>query len=115
MPPTILTGKYGENLAASYISSKGYIILERNFNNKFGELDIIAVKGKDLVFFEVKYRTNKKFGYGDESISKSKIEKLRKSIEVWISKKGSFIQHENVYLNAIVIDENKEIEEYEIL
>ena len=49
-------GDRGENVAAKYLRTLGYRILMRNFECKFGEVDIIARDGKMLVFVEVKTR-----------------------------------------------------------
>ena len=47
-------GDFGERVAASHLESKGYTILERNWAVKEGEIDIIASRGTDLVFVEVR-------------------------------------------------------------
>jgi len=44
----------GEDLAAQYLQSKGYTILERNWRRRFGEIDIVALKEGVMVFCEVK-------------------------------------------------------------
>jgi putative endonuclease len=49
-------GDRGENVAAKYLRTLGYRILIRNWESKFGEVDIIARDGKMLVFVEVKTR-----------------------------------------------------------
>ena len=40
-------GSWGEQAAAKYLIKKGYIILERNFRCRLGEIDIIALDGKN--------------------------------------------------------------------
>lgn len=47
-------GKRFEELACAYLLKKGYKLVERNVRYPFGELDIVAMKGKRLVFVEVK-------------------------------------------------------------
>ncbi|MGC9362535.1 MAG: YraN family protein [Candidatus Syntrophosphaera sp.] len=47
----------GEDLAAKFLTSKGYQILQRNYRSKTGEIDIIAHFDNQLVFIEVKTRT----------------------------------------------------------
>ena len=47
------TGLKGEDIASEYVLRKGYEIVERNFSNKFGEIDIIARDKNILVFIEV--------------------------------------------------------------
>ena len=49
-------GKIGENLASEYLEKQGYLILERNFACRQGEIDIIAKDEKEFVFVEVKTR-----------------------------------------------------------
>ena len=55
-------GKLGEKLAAQYLESKGYEILERNFYCRQGEIDIIAKEKTKIIFIEVKSRTSVKYG-----------------------------------------------------
>ncbi len=47
-------GKPYEDLACKYLTERGYEILFRNWHSKFGEIDIVALKGKELVVAEVK-------------------------------------------------------------
>jgi putative endonuclease len=108
------TGRLGEDLAVSYLKDKGYFILDRNYHTKFGEIDIVATKGNTIIFYEVKYRTNATFGFPDEAIHPAKREKIRKSIEVWITKKGHEISFEDIYFNAIIILPDRTIEELEL-
>lgn len=51
-------GNLGEEIAFEYLKKKGYIIKERNFKRKWGEIDIVAIdkKTKEIVFVEVKTR-----------------------------------------------------------
>ena len=49
-------GRAGESTAEEYLAVRGYDILEKNYRNRFGEIDIIAKDGETLVFIEVKTR-----------------------------------------------------------
>lgn len=49
-------GRLGERMAAEYLSRKGFKIIEMNFRNRCGELDIVAQEGETMVFVEVKTR-----------------------------------------------------------
>ena len=64
-----LVGKTGEEIAEIYLIKNGYKILERNFSCRQGEIDIIARDIKEIVFVEVKTRTNKKYGEPIDSIT----------------------------------------------
>lgn len=67
-------GKIGEEIACKYLNRNDYNILERNFTCKQGEIDIISqdLKKKELVFIEVKTRSNLKYGMPSEAVNKSK-------------------------------------------
>lgn len=71
-------GKSGEDLAVSYLKKKGYLILQRNFKNSLGEIDIIAKDKNTLCFIEVKTRTNLDKGLPQEAITRTKQHKLTK-------------------------------------
>ena len=51
-------GKEGEDFAADYLQKQGYEIIDRNFECKQGEIDIIAKDKNEYVFIEVKTRQN---------------------------------------------------------
>jgi putative endonuclease len=50
-------GALGEALAVRHLEAAGYEVLDRNFRTRCGELDIVALDGRCLVFCEVKTRT----------------------------------------------------------
>lgn len=80
---TDLFGKRAEELALNLLIKKGYIILERNFHSRFGELDLVAIDGDTLVFVEVKARTSRKFGLPEEAVTKLKLWKIKKTAEYY--------------------------------
>ncbi len=67
-------GKVGEDIASKYLENKGYTIIERNFSCKNGEIDIIAFDNdtNEIVFIEVKTRSNSNYGYPIEAVTKIK-------------------------------------------
>src|ERR1700689_419994 len=69
-------GSCGEFLAKKYLISQGYQILEENFRNKLGEIDLIAQEGKTICFIEVKTRQSLDQGQPYEAINPWKIRKL---------------------------------------
>ena len=68
----IKLGSQGEDIAAKYLQGQGYKILQRNFRNRYGEIDIICEREQTVIFVEVKTRTNTSFGSPEESITKTK-------------------------------------------
>lgn len=81
MRSTTTSGKLGEDYAAELLREKGYKILTRNFRSRFGEIDIVATHGRELVFVEVKTRWSKKFGNPEESVTSLKLRHLMKAAE----------------------------------
>lgn len=77
-------GYLGENIAAHFLQSKGYRIKKNNFTIRGGEIDLVAEKGNQVIFAEVKTRTNCHFGHGDESLGSLKKRSLRRSIERYL-------------------------------
>ncbi len=65
-------GNRGENQACKYLKKSGYSILERNFQNPFGEIDIIAQKDDTVAFIEVKTRLNDNYGAPSEAVDKKR-------------------------------------------
>jgi putative endonuclease len=69
-------GQNGEDIAENYLRSLGYRILEKNFINKIGEIDLIALEGKTVIFAEVKTRRTLRFGQPFEAVHWAKRRKL---------------------------------------
>jgi putative endonuclease len=77
-------GQAGEEAAARYLEQQGYVILERNFRLRLGEVDIIARDGEDLVFIEVKTRRTKNFGSPFEAVDARKQQQIAKVAAAYI-------------------------------
>lgn len=77
-------GKIGEDVAIKYLENLGYTIIERNFVATQGEIDIIAKDNKELVFIEVKTRTNMQFGKPVEAVNKIKQKHLISAVKYYI-------------------------------
>ncbi len=69
-------GIHGEKVAEKHLMSLGYRILDRNWRWRKGELDLVAEQDEEIVFVEVKARRSQKYGLPEESITRSKREKL---------------------------------------
>lgn len=76
-------GFLAETFAVENLKNKGYTILERNFSNKWGEIDIIAKQQNTLVFVEVKAKTGLDFGSPEDMISKSKLQRVRNMANIY--------------------------------
>lgn len=77
-------GNEGEELAAAYLESKGYTILEQNYHFERAEVDIVAYNESFIIFVEVKKRATNWFGEPEEYIDDEKMENVYKAAEAWI-------------------------------
>jgi len=100
-------GAYGEKLAAEFLVRQGYRILEMNVKDSYQELDIIAVKGKWLVFVEVKTRLSQAYGDGIESMSQKKQRALKYAISQYIAKHRLYQKEPRGDLILVNIDKYK--------
>src|SRR3989304_3418392 len=76
-------GRYGEELATKYLQKQGYKIIERNFQKRYGEIDIIARDSETLIFVEVKTRIGDKYGPPEEAITSWKLKALVRSVQFY--------------------------------
>lgn len=81
-------GELGEKLAAKYLMQNNYKIIEKNFTCRQGEIDIIAKDNskQELVFIEVKTRTNFKYGLPSESVTENKQKHIYRTAEYYVYK-----------------------------
>jgi len=74
--PRTRLGHLGEELARQFLRDKGYAILATNYRCPWGEVDIVARDGEDLVFVEVRTRRSAGFGTPEESLTPAKVRRL---------------------------------------
>ena len=68
-------GRAGEKQALRYLKQNGYKILESNYKNPFGEVDVIAAKDDVVAFIEVKTRLNENYGAPSEAVDRRRRQK----------------------------------------
>lgn len=105
-------GKWGENLACKYLEENNYKVIERNYYCKQGEVDIIAKddKKKEIVFIEVKTRSNFKYGNPAEAVNKKKRNHIKKVINYYIYKKHLY----NIAIRIDIIEVYIQKQKYKI-
>ena len=81
----IKLGVEGEALALQFLMTSGYKILEKNYRNKFGEIDLVARDGDTICFIEVKTRVSENHGTPFEAVTFFKKRKLIK-VALWYLK-----------------------------
>ncbi len=71
-------GRQGEAAALGYLAAKGYKIVCQNWHaGRYGEIDIVALQADEVVIVEVKTRQQTRFGYPEEAVNQTKLNKLR--------------------------------------
>jgi putative endonuclease len=99
-------GELGEEIACTFLMKHDFLILERNYTKKWGEIDIIAQKGEKRYFIEVKsksvsnldfaskyfYEQSNQAGRPEENMHPWKMKRLRRVVETYlISKRLGYI------------------------
>ncbi len=77
-------GDEAEELAAAFLESKDWIILDRNYFFERAEVDIVATDRNFIIFVEVKMRSNTYFGQPEEYVTPAKEKNIKKAAEAWI-------------------------------
>ena len=80
----ISVGKIGEDLASKYLRTHGYQIIARNFKARYGEIDIVAIDHKVVVFVEVKTRIDESFGTPEEAVTPRKLREVIQTAEYFM-------------------------------
>ncbi len=74
-------GRYGENIARRHYQRLGWQVISQNYWTRYGELDLVLEKNKQILIVEVKTRTNYNFGWAEESINQKKLNNIYKAYQ----------------------------------
>lgn len=80
-------GAAGEKIALNYLLQQGYFLLAKNFNTPHGEIDLIVAVDQplpEIVFVEVKTRTNQNYGWPEEAVDHHKKSRLKYAAETYL-------------------------------
>ena len=89
MPNTTIVGHEAETVALEFLQTAGLRLVERNFRCRMGEIDLIMRDGELLCFVEVRLRKSRRHASGADSVTRSKIRKLRMTAEYFLQTRGS--------------------------
>ncbi len=81
-------GKWGEEQAARFLRRSGMKIVARNLRTPVGEVDIIARKGKTLIFAEVKTRRSSAYGAPQEAVGVTKQRQILRAASWYLNDRG---------------------------
>ncbi len=85
-------GKDSEQLARKFLERQGYRLVQSNFHSKWGEIDLIMRKGQELLFVEVRSKSNFRYGQPAETVNDTKQEKIRKTAQLYLYQHQEFGQ-----------------------
>ena len=98
------TGQIAEDLVAERLAAAGWNIVERNARTRYGELDIVALDGRMLVFIEVK-AARLETSFGPEkpilSINFTKQRKVRRLGTAWMAERRDFPPFDDIRFDAV--------------
>ena len=94
-------GNFGENFVYLYLEKSGYEVLMKNFKCNFGEIDIIFKDRDELVFAEIKSRTNIEYGFPAESVTYQKKKHILNTAKYFLYAMG--IEDCNVRFDVIEV------------
>ncbi len=78
-------GQKGELIAVEFLQDSGYLILKRNYRIGHSDIDILAEKDNFLVFVEVRTKSKKDRGMPEDTLTKKKLNRMRKTAEMYIA------------------------------
>lgn len=84
----LLLGKEGERVAELYLQKKGYKLVERNYRCSGGELDLVVLDRRVVVFVEVKTRTGIGFGSPLEAVEFHKQRRMIRAAQFFLAEKN---------------------------
>jgi putative endonuclease len=100
-------GQEGEDIACEYLKGQSYLIIERNYRGKRGEIDIIARDGKVIVFIEVKSWKTIPVSEAEFSIGIMKKRRMIKSAEQYLFENSKKMSGLDIRFDFIFVDAAK--------
>lgn len=90
--PQCSFGERGERLAERYLRKRGFQIIDRRARGGLGEIDLVAVDGRTVVFVEVKSRRSHACGHPAEAVTPTKQRRLTRLALAWL-KRHDLLDH----------------------
>jgi putative endonuclease len=93
-----------ERVAKEHLEGHGLSLIEQNFVAKCGEIDLIMHHNQTIVFVEVKYRKQTRYGHAAEMVTASKAKKLINTANLWLMKQGMSVHSTNFRFDVVAIE-----------
>ncbi len=95
-------GDWGENLSIHFLRRHGFEVIDKNFFTPHGEIDIVAQKGHDIYFVEVKTRRDSQMAR-DQAIDEFKRKKLEKTARIYCYKRQIPVGELSIVFAGLII------------
>ena len=83
-PQHLVSGKKAESIAKNYLFRQGLKLIEKNFVTKVGEIDLVMQEGQKIIFVEVRYRQDTRFGLPEETVTLAKQRRIVKAAQQYL-------------------------------
>jgi len=100
------TGTLAENSATAFLESQGFTIVARNFQQRVGEIDVVARAGELLVIAEVRTRASDRFGGAAASISRGKQRRVAATAALFLQRRPE-LRHCRVRFDVIIVRDGR--------
>jgi putative endonuclease len=108
-------GRNSEKMAVRFLKKQGYRILETNYRNSCGEIDIVARYGDTITFVEVKARSSLRFGAPKSAVTEKKQRKLSMVALGYLKEKGKTGNRARFDVVSILFGQNSKKPEIELV
>lgn len=98
-------GRYGEELAARFLTRNGWEVVDRNWRCSSGELDIVARRNGVLAICEVKTRRSTRFGSPLEAVTPQKLLRLRRLAGQWLAMHAHSSSTVRIDVVSVLVDD----------
>ena len=105
--PRTKLGDWGEELEVRFLEEKGYKVISTKYRCSYGEVDIVAMDGEELVFVEVRTRSPGNFGTPEESVSAHKLRRLMATCQDYLQKSGQEAVNWRVDLISVRLEKGR--------
>ena len=103
--PHLASGRHAEDLALAVLTAKGLQLMVRNYRCPQGELDLVMLDGETLVMVEVRFRRERGFGGGAESVNARKQQKLRYAAQHFLQQDARY-RRQPLRFDVVAVSEN---------
>ena len=98
-------------MAGRFLQEKGYRLLDANYRCRWGEVDIVAQEGDELVFVEVRTRRGAEYGTPEESVTAAKARRLIATAQDYLQQDGQEESEWRIDLIAIRLDGDHRVQD----